>query len=274
MEEVQITHTVVRDSNVLQIEVISNDVTVRNGAANNKKVLGKADIGFYNCLNSKESSGTTWYEIAKDQWIANKEGLTILHPSGELESLLDVIETNEEIHNENEETDTSVDVPSIFDSLDVSEDNTIDVRTFVVGSIVRFKGGKHYMNSITDNGAWMKPSFAKIVDFDVDGKHKLKLEACDMKGNEFNGVHGWVDEDRVDSNLDITAKHSLKIGDAVRCKKSARSYCSGVRIPEHIKQSKLYIYSIESGVQIAVLSKCKNEYQFAGRFWISDIELY
>lgn len=65
-----------------QIEVIGNMLRVRKGAGTNQSVLGYADTGFYNYVETKTANGYTWYNIGVG-WIAGTKEDTRVYPAQE-----------------------------------------------------------------------------------------------------------------------------------------------------------------------------------------------
>lgn len=71
-EETKITPTVERDENKDQIEVIVDNLRVRETP--NGEIIGIIPMGIYNYYETQENGEYTWYRIDESQWIAyNKE---------------------------------------------------------------------------------------------------------------------------------------------------------------------------------------------------------
>ena len=65
---------VARNEKVWQVEVIADELRIRESASLNGNQLFIADKGIYNVIQSKEADNYVWYEIEKDRWIATNEG--------------------------------------------------------------------------------------------------------------------------------------------------------------------------------------------------------
>lgn len=77
-----IVQPVARDTTKNQIEVLIDDLNVRDYPRTTNKSLGYAQKGFYNWLEKYNNDGYDWYKLAYDQWIASKEGeWTKLYPA-------------------------------------------------------------------------------------------------------------------------------------------------------------------------------------------------
>lgn len=72
---------IVRNEKVWQVEVIADQLRIRETPSLNGNQLFIADKGIYNVIQSKEADNYVWYEIEKDRWIATNEGnWTINYP--------------------------------------------------------------------------------------------------------------------------------------------------------------------------------------------------
>lgn len=60
-----------KDNNKEQVEVLKEYLNCRNGYSLTSKILGYANIGYYNVLDKKESDGYVWYKIDSNKWIAS-----------------------------------------------------------------------------------------------------------------------------------------------------------------------------------------------------------
>lgn len=83
-----IIYPVERNTNVNQIEVLTNEQRIRNS---NNEIMGIAKKGFYNVLDIKHSTKNEyeWYEIAEDRYIAGVEGRVVyLEADNDLKALL------------------------------------------------------------------------------------------------------------------------------------------------------------------------------------------
>lgn len=76
-----VTPNVDRDIYKNQIEVKISDLRVRSGAGTDKSIIGMASKGFYNYYETADANGYKWYRIADGQWIASKEGWTVVYPA-------------------------------------------------------------------------------------------------------------------------------------------------------------------------------------------------
>lgn len=65
---------VAEDGTKWQVEVIADQLRIRETPSLNGNQLFIADKGIYNVLQSQEADGYLWYEIETDRWIATKEG--------------------------------------------------------------------------------------------------------------------------------------------------------------------------------------------------------
>lgn len=73
-----ITEPVNRDIYRDQIEVVISDLRVRASASGS--ILGFAKPGVYNYSAVVAENGYEWYQIGENQWIASKDGWTIVYP--------------------------------------------------------------------------------------------------------------------------------------------------------------------------------------------------
>ncbi len=96
-----IGNTVLRNENVDQIEVLVNNLRVRQ--VSNGKILGYANLGIYNVLNIEERDDYIWYEIDNDMWIASNDGdWTIFYPK---EEIVEEDDEEEIVEEDNDEED-------------------------------------------------------------------------------------------------------------------------------------------------------------------------
>ena len=63
-----------RNEKVWQVEVVADQLRIRETPSLNGNQLFIADKGIYNVIQSKEADNYVWYEIEKDRWIATNEG--------------------------------------------------------------------------------------------------------------------------------------------------------------------------------------------------------
>lgn len=60
-----------RNKDKNQVQVLQEYLNCRDNSSLSAKVLGFANLGYYNVLDKKESNGYTWYRIDYNKWIAN-----------------------------------------------------------------------------------------------------------------------------------------------------------------------------------------------------------
>lgn len=60
-----------RNKDKNQVQVLQEYLNCRDNSSLSGKVLGFANLGYYNVLDKKESNGYTWYRIDYNKWIAN-----------------------------------------------------------------------------------------------------------------------------------------------------------------------------------------------------------
>ena len=85
-----ITPNVPKDEFKNQIEVIVEKLRVRVTPRLDGEIIGYANIGLYNYLETTESYGYTWYRISDNNWIASNEEWTIVHPAKTKESTVQI----------------------------------------------------------------------------------------------------------------------------------------------------------------------------------------
>jgi hypothetical protein len=78
---VVVTPNVERDEYKNQIEVRVEKLRVRTEPTVNGKIIGFANIGFYNYYETLENEGYVWYKIADNQWIAYNEEWETIYPA-------------------------------------------------------------------------------------------------------------------------------------------------------------------------------------------------
>ena len=80
-----ITPNVERDETKDQIEVLDGitELRVRDGASLDSSVLGYANSGYYNYLETKDNDGYKWYRISNSNWIASSDEWTKVYPKKE-----------------------------------------------------------------------------------------------------------------------------------------------------------------------------------------------
>lgn len=76
-----ITPNVERDEYKDQIEVKVEKLRIRTTPSLNGDILGFANIGFYNYLETTEADGYTWYRISDENWIAYNEEWETVYPA-------------------------------------------------------------------------------------------------------------------------------------------------------------------------------------------------
>ena len=76
-----ITPNVEKDEYKNQIEVFVTELRVRTTPSLNGEIIGHANIGYYNYLETTESDGYTWYRISDNNWIAYNEEWEHVYPA-------------------------------------------------------------------------------------------------------------------------------------------------------------------------------------------------
>lgn len=84
----EITPNVERDEYRNQIEVKVDKLRVRISPSTNGEVIGYANKGFYNYLETKETDGYVWYRISDSNWIAYNEEWETVYPAKEKEEFV------------------------------------------------------------------------------------------------------------------------------------------------------------------------------------------
>lgn len=79
--EVEMTKPVERNTEIDQLEVIKSKLRVRTQPSLNGKILGFAELGYYNDLETCEADNYIWHKIDNDNWIAQVDGYVELLPS-------------------------------------------------------------------------------------------------------------------------------------------------------------------------------------------------
>ena len=80
-----ITPNVERDEYRNQIEVKVDKLRVRISPSTNGEIIGYANKGFYNYLETKDADGYVWYRISDSNWIAYNEEWETVYPAKEKE---------------------------------------------------------------------------------------------------------------------------------------------------------------------------------------------
>lgn len=75
-----ITKPVERNDQVNQLEVIKNKLRIRTEPSLKGDILGFAELGYYNDLETKEADGYTWHKVAENNWLADVDGYVKLLP--------------------------------------------------------------------------------------------------------------------------------------------------------------------------------------------------
>ena len=76
-----ITPNVERDEYKNQIEVLVEKLRIRTSPGLDGEVIGYANPGFYNYLETVEKDGYVWYRIADNNWIASNDEWTKVYPA-------------------------------------------------------------------------------------------------------------------------------------------------------------------------------------------------
>ncbi len=87
-----ITPNVPRDEYRNQIEVLDgvDKLRVRISPSTNGEVIGYANPGFYNYLETTEADGFVWYRISDSNWIAYSEEWAKIYPAKEKEEFIEL----------------------------------------------------------------------------------------------------------------------------------------------------------------------------------------
>lgn len=104
---------VARNEMAWQVEVIADQLRIRETPSLNGNQLFIADKGIYNVIQSKEADSYLWYEIMKDRWIATKEGdwtidMPIVKVPTQEEVIADLSTQVDSLNKELEEANTSL----------------------------------------------------------------------------------------------------------------------------------------------------------------------
>ena len=78
------TKPVERNEGIDQLKVIKNKLRIRTTPSLKGDILGFAELGFYNDLESKQADGYTWHKVADNNWLADVKGYVELLPKVEL----------------------------------------------------------------------------------------------------------------------------------------------------------------------------------------------
>lgn len=71
---------VARDENQDQLEVIKDKLRIRTQPNLQADILGYADLGYYNDLETFDADGYTWHKVADNNWLAEVSGYVRLLP--------------------------------------------------------------------------------------------------------------------------------------------------------------------------------------------------
>ena len=85
-----ITPNVPKDEYKNQIEVIVEKLRVRINPRLDSEIIGYANIGLYNYLETTESDGFTWFKISDSNWIASSDEWTIVYPAKKKETTVQI----------------------------------------------------------------------------------------------------------------------------------------------------------------------------------------
>lgn len=107
-------------------------------------------------------------------------------------------------------------------------------KTFNVGDIVDFSGGKHYVSASATSGSTVKASKAKVTAVSRSSKHPYHVRAVNNSGAFISGVYGWVDANTLSA---IKENSSLKPSQTT----SEISIVAGTKL--NIKSVPLYVSS-------------------------------
>lgn len=72
-----------RNDQVNQLQVIKNKLRIRTEPNLKGDILGFAELGYYNDLETCEADGYTWHKVANNNWLADVDGYVKLLPKQE-----------------------------------------------------------------------------------------------------------------------------------------------------------------------------------------------
>lgn len=81
---IQKTKPVERNTELNQLEIIKNKLRIRTEPSLQADILGFADLGYYNDLETKEADGYIWHKVADNNWLAEVSGYVVLLPKLEV----------------------------------------------------------------------------------------------------------------------------------------------------------------------------------------------
>lgn len=79
----EITKPVERNVEVNQLEVIKNKLRIRTEPNLKGEILGFAELGYYNDLETCEADGYTWHKVDENNWLAQVDGYVQIFPKEE-----------------------------------------------------------------------------------------------------------------------------------------------------------------------------------------------
>lgn len=90
IKEVEITKPVERNAEVNQLEVIKSKLRVRTEPSLKGQILGFAELGYYNDLETCEADGYVWHKIDNYNWVAQVEGYVKLLPKYDIGDIVKI----------------------------------------------------------------------------------------------------------------------------------------------------------------------------------------
>lgn len=78
--EIEKTKPVERNDQVNQLQVIKDKLRIRTSPSLKSDILGFAELGYYNDLETCKANGYTWHKVADNNWLADVSGYVELLP--------------------------------------------------------------------------------------------------------------------------------------------------------------------------------------------------
>lgn len=133
---------VARNEQVNQLEVLVDNLRVRDKGTTTGSILGYANKGIYNYTNTNEANGYTWYQIEDNKWIAFQIGWLNIYPKKEIpvtddkdkkiESLIKELEQKNKLIEElqNEVHNLTDQIASLSDTIEELKSSTQEEAIF------------------------------------------------------------------------------------------------------------------------------------------------
>lgn len=86
-----------RDKNKNQLEIIVDNLRVRNKGTTTGSILGYANKGIYNYSKINQANGYTWYEIESNKWVGYNKDWIKLYKKEEVKATVNLV--NNEVEN-------------------------------------------------------------------------------------------------------------------------------------------------------------------------------